>query len=395
MRGNTQICQLLEMAVYDESDVFEKEPVASINSQSIPKIEGGGYCEYVYNKIKDIVLPENYQISTHILGAIYCHHVAGDILKRAALLALPYIINANYIISPWKKGHNKPQMAGMIAAPILIDGNKYLCCVTLLKNAQRVIKPYAIALKDKCGNNIEKEVANDINVLDNDKVFSRRSLPHGNADMSQDASTLLEYRKQIMCQNNTIKKNSKIKNNDMSDRKFRRSDVIARDNREKKVTRISRQRLKGLIEEAVENIINEGYAETKDDIDYLSLYKKCEEAFIPDKIITEIGKRFDYYGIPFDNFRVEPLYTDKGLWGYAMGLLVGDADFTTVKSKSERKRIGAFARQILVECHDFIDGVFVPHSNGYPYAYSRNGYFLFYRNSALSIEDIKEENGID
>lgn len=49
----------------------------------------------------------------------------------------------------------------------------------------------------------------------------------------------------------------------MSDRKFRRSDVIARDNREKRVTRISRQRLKGLIEEAVENIINEGYVEKK------------------------------------------------------------------------------------------------------------------------------------
>ena len=46
----------------------------------------------------------------------------------------------------------------------------------------------------------------------------------------------------------------------MLDRKFRRSDVIARENREKRVTRISRQRLKGLIEEAVENIINEGYA---------------------------------------------------------------------------------------------------------------------------------------
>lgn len=50
----------------------------------------------------------------------------------------------------------------------------------------------------------------------------------------------------------------------MSDRKFRRSDVIARDNREKRVTRISRQRLKGLIEEAVENIINEGYALNED-----------------------------------------------------------------------------------------------------------------------------------
>ena len=264
MRGNTQICQLLEMAVYDESDVFEKEPVASIDSQSIPEIEGGGYCEYVYNKIKDIVLPKNYQISVSILKAIYSHHFAGDTLKRATLLALPHVLNTHYIIIPWGKGHNKPQKAGMIAAPILIDGNKYLCCVTLLRNAQRVIKPYAIALKDKCGNIIEKEVANDINVPDNDKVFSRRSLPHGNADMSQDASTLLEYHQQIMYQNNTIKKNSKIKNDNMSDRKFRRSDVIARDNREKRVTRISRQRLKGLIEEAVENIINEGVIESND-----------------------------------------------------------------------------------------------------------------------------------
>lgn len=173
----------------------------------------------------------------------------------------------------------------------------------------------------------------------------------------------------------------------MTDRKFRRSDVIARDNREKRVTRISRQRLKGLIEEAVENIINEGYAETKDedDIDYLSLYKRCKEAVIPDKLIRKIGEHFDYYGIPFDHFRVEPLYTDKGLWGCAMGLLV---------SESAGERLGGFARQILIDS-GFRDGVFVPHTKGYPYAYSRNGYFLFYPNSALSIEDIKRENGID
>ena len=182
----------------------------------------------------------------------------------------------------------------------------------------------------------------------------------------------------------------------MTDRKFRRSDVIARDNREKRVTRISRQQLKGLIEEAVENIINEGYAETKDedDIDYISLYKRCKEAVIPDKLIRKIGEQFDYYGIPFDHFRVEPLYTDKGLWGCAMGLLVGDDGFTTAKSESERQRLGGFARQILIDS-GFRDSVFVPHTKGYPYAYSRNGYFLFYPNSALSIEDIKRENGID
>lgn len=183
----------------------------------------------------------------------------------------------------------------------------------------------------------------------------------------------------------------------MLDRKFRRSDVIARDNREKRVTRISRQRLKGLIEEAVENIINEGYAETKDedDIDYLSLYKRCKEAFIPDKIITTIEEQFDHYGVPFDNFRVEPLYTREGLWGYAMGLFVADSDFTTVKSKSERERIGGFARQILVNVGGFRDGVFVPQAKGNTYAYSRHDGFIFYRNSALSIEDIKRENGID
>ena len=85
---------------------------------------------------------------------------------KAALLALPYIANANLVTAPWKKrvskdgksikGHDK-RPSGMISTPILIDGVKYLCNITNKTNLNGKITLYALTLKDTNGNIVEGE----------------------------------------------------------------------------------------------------------------------------------------------------------------------------------------------------------------------------------------------
>ena len=45
----------------------------------------------------------------------------------------------------------------MVGAPILIDGTKYLCNISLKKSANGKVRPYALTLKDGNGNIVENE----------------------------------------------------------------------------------------------------------------------------------------------------------------------------------------------------------------------------------------------
>ena len=156
---------LKEMAIYDEDEVFSQNAVASVSTEEVQDLEGDDLTICVYKKINTIRIPENYHLQPTDIGTIVKHHCTHRNKKKAALLALPAIINAQYITQPWRKkttdgkvqrGKDK-RPSGMVSAPILIDGVKYLCNITQKLALNGDIFPYALTLKDENGNIIEGE----------------------------------------------------------------------------------------------------------------------------------------------------------------------------------------------------------------------------------------------
>ena len=173
---------LCEMAVYDETDVFNMEPVASVSTDVVANLEGEELRNFVYQSIQKSSTELSCMISENDIGVLIKHHCGHRNRKKAALLALPYIVNANLITAPWRKrigkdgkphkGRDK-RPSGMISAPIVIDGVKYLCNITNRINLSGKISPYALTLKDGNGNIVEGE-----------KMDAPSNVPHSNSEQS-------------------------------------------------------------------------------------------------------------------------------------------------------------------------------------------------------------------
>ena len=178
---------LLEMAAYNEKDVFSMNPVASISTENVLNLEGKGFKKYVLDAAQEIETP--YLINMQSVGEIYSHHCVGRNKRKAAMTVLPVILNKALVVKPWRNGHDKHLKTGMVAAPILIDGEKYLCGVTLKKNLKNKITPMAITLKDKDLKVVDEEkVIGNICVHDNSNGNSAFGNDHyGDAVTSQDA----------------------------------------------------------------------------------------------------------------------------------------------------------------------------------------------------------------
>lgn len=155
---------LFEMATVEETEVVNMEPVASVSTDKIKDLEGLELKNFIFQSIKDISIPKDYEITSRDIGTIISHHCSRRPLHKASLLAIPYIINANKVTKAWKiksDGQNSQKKrdnrkSGMVSAPILIDGTKYLCGVTLVKSKEKII-PYAISLKNENLEKIENE----------------------------------------------------------------------------------------------------------------------------------------------------------------------------------------------------------------------------------------------
>lgn len=156
---------LYEMAVHSENDVFKMNPVASVSTKVTDELEGNELRKYVLQNFQSVEIQPNYKIDEHIVGELISHHCGHRQKKKAALLALPYVINANIVTAPWRRRlgddgqpvrKNDKRPSGMISAPILIDGIKCLCSLTLRKS-KGIITPYTLVLKDENGEIIEGE----------------------------------------------------------------------------------------------------------------------------------------------------------------------------------------------------------------------------------------------
>lgn len=195
----------------------------------------------------------------------------------------------------------------------------------------------------------------------------------------------------------------------MSDRKFRRSDVIARENREKRVTRISRQRLKGLIEEAVENIINEGHVGKTVPDDYKPKYKDVANLYkIKMKMANKnrgiLGERMrslmfilKKLGIPTTNldfYQVEPIYNRGELWGFGIGIFLEDFDLSSY-NYNDQKLIQGVIEEMLYGC-DFalsykLDNSNFEYTTNYVREHDYNHHFYFYIYSLTTYDDMRDD----
>ena len=122
---------LYEMEVYSERDVFKMNPVASVSTDVTNNLEGEELRKYIFQHYQTVEIPSKYKIDEHIVGELISHHCGHRKMKKAALLSLPNVINANLVTAPWRRRlgddgqpvrKNDKRPSGMISAPILIDG---------------------------------------------------------------------------------------------------------------------------------------------------------------------------------------------------------------------------------------------------------------------------------
>lgn len=243
---------LTEMAIYGEDEVFSLQSVADVSTSGLEQLEGPNFINHIASTIDTSNLPENYVLNIQELNEIYSHHCAYRILKKAAFLALPQIIQAKLVLSSWKKKKKKDgskskdnRLTGLIGAPITIDKAKYLCLVGMRKNRNGIITPYTITLKD--GNGVivgDKKVNSDIIVPDSNNGTSAFGSTHLSTDTaSLDANSP---------SNANIDKNNKTEKNE------------SKNMTKKNTIRLTESELKKVITESVKNILKEEYDDEYD-----------------------------------------------------------------------------------------------------------------------------------
>lgn len=237
---------LTEMAIYDEDEVFSLQPVADVTTTGLEQLEGPDFINHIVKAIDTSNLPEDYVLTNRELNEIYSHHCAYRILKKAAFLALPQILQAKLVLSSWKKKtvqdgskSNDNRVSGLMGAPITIDNVKYLCLVGMRKNRNKIITPYTITLKDANGVIVgDKKVNSDIIVPDSNNGTSAFGSTHLSTDTaSLDANSP---------SNANIDKNNKTEKNE------------SKNMTKKNTIRLTESELKKVITESVKNILNEG-----------------------------------------------------------------------------------------------------------------------------------------
>ena len=245
---------LYEMAVHSESDVFYMNPVASVSTEATNNLEGEELRRYVYQTIQPTAVNLNCNISEDDIGVLIRHHCSYRPRKKAALLALPYIVSANLVTAPWRKQVDKKgklrkgrdrRPSGMISAPIMIDGVKYLCNITNKTNLQGRIALYALTLKDGNGNIVESE-----------KMADPSNVPHSNSEQSANGNAHINnvttsHEPNPSFQGAKVQQNIETNNNnDIKTENIRMN---------KKQIRLTESDLKQIVKESVNKILNEAY----------------------------------------------------------------------------------------------------------------------------------------
>lgn len=185
-------------------------------------------------------------ISEHDIGVLIKHHCGNRLRKKTALLTLPYVINANYIIHPWRRQTNNGEiikgkdkrLSGMVGAPILIDGIKYLCNISLKKSANGKVRPYALTLKDGNGN-----------IVENEKMDSTLQVPDSNSEPTTSGNA--HFDKVTTSPDTNPSTNANIDKNNKTDKNE------SKNMNKKNTIRLTESDLKRIITESVKRVLRE------------------------------------------------------------------------------------------------------------------------------------------
>lgn len=258
---------LLEMPVVSENEVFAQSPVASVSTESTFNLEGEKLRAFVMGIISQTSIPQNYVLTERELGTIISHHCTGKPLKKAALQTIPQVLKSNNVISPWKRKEGNGIQSGLVAAPIIINGKKYLCCVTLHKNLQKKVTPYAITLKDANGDIVNEEKAiSVIKVPDS----TNGSSSFGNTRLSMDTASL----------DANTPSDANIHNNT--------NESKSNKNMKKNVVKLNENTLRQIVAESVKKVLKENQMAYTNDAEFARIINVAIEAIS--------NKLYDNYG---------------------------------------------------------------------------------------------------
>lgn len=219
-------------------------PIANVDSTAVSNLEGKEYIRFVWNEISSNQINSNYTLSESILRTIYSHHCVDRNLRKAALLALADGLNYGKVIAYCGEDHNKSQKTGMIGVPIMIDGVKYLLCVTTMRNRNHVIKPYAITLKDANGNNVEEKTVVGNNLVNNSN--------NGNSTFGNNSISTITASQHT---NTPLSSNAKVQQYIQSNKQNNENKQY--NNMNKNRIRLTESQLHSVIKESVKKVLNE------------------------------------------------------------------------------------------------------------------------------------------
>jgi len=154
------------------------------------------------------------------------------------------------LISKLRKGRDR-RPSGMISAPIMIDGVKYLCNITNKTNLQGRIALYALTLKDGNGNIVESE-----------KMVDPSNVPHSNSEQSANGNVHINkvttsHESNPSFQGAKVQQNiEKNKNNDIKTENIRMN---------KKLIRLTESDLHRIVKESINTIVEDIKAQRKKD----------------------------------------------------------------------------------------------------------------------------------
>ena len=309
-------------------DLLNSEPVVSLSGDEFLPIEGKTFTQQVQEFFSaqggkasspfGIVLLDKRGIKND-LG-----HGIGR-LKAASFAAVKDVLEKGVVINPMGQYHtnNKKNPTGMIAAPITIGGEKYVCVVEVIANRQ-VTRLYVHEVT------LTKNLQGD--------VADSNAVPEDNSLVTQPQGEIAKVLRNYVNTKNNGENNTKTENRHMN----------------KKQIRLTESDLKQIVKESVSKILSEAYGTPRkwDKETFGSLATPSYEEWNP----SQSTLRKDYYNgnRPFEGvMKVGELIND--LYGAIRDITWKDEDYLNdAGMKTTRTFAGDRGRNTIFKYQDLL-----------------------------------------
>ena len=228
-------------------DLLNSEPVVSLSGDEFLPIEGKTFIQQVQEFFAAQGGKANSPFGTVLLDKKGIKNDLGHgigRLKAASFAAVKDVLEKGVVINPMGQYHtnNKKNPTGMIAAPITIGDEKYVCVVEVIANRQ-VTRLYVHEVT------LTKTLQGD--------VADSNAVPGDTNLVTQPQGEIAKVLRNYVNTKNNDENNSKTENRHMN----------------KKQIRLTESDLKQIVKESVGKILSEAYgtpdAKTQKDVDYI------------------------------------------------------------------------------------------------------------------------------